>query len=76
MGYLFLAIPLTLFVLFVLPIWLWLHYGNHQQNDQLLPTQELQSLSQLNEQAQRMQQRIGSLEAMLDVEHPNWRENQ
>ena len=28
MGALFLAIPLTIFVLFVLPIWLWLHYSN------------------------------------------------
>ncbi|HBJ63675.1 hypothetical protein ABTD55_22460, partial [Acinetobacter baumannii] len=26
MSALFLAIPLTIFVLFVLPIWLWLHY--------------------------------------------------
>ncbi|MBN1004554.1 envelope stress response membrane protein PspB, partial [Klebsiella pneumoniae] len=28
MSMLFLAIPLTLFVLFVLPVWLWLHYNN------------------------------------------------
>lgn len=28
MSALFLAIPLTIFVLFVLPIWLWLHYSN------------------------------------------------
>ncbi|EOF6156204.1 envelope stress response membrane protein PspB, partial [Enterobacter hormaechei] len=27
MSALFLAIPLTIFVLFVLPIWLWLHYS-------------------------------------------------
>ncbi|PLK80944.1 envelope stress response membrane protein PspB, partial [Klebsiella pneumoniae] len=27
MSMLFLAIPLTLFVLFVLPVWLWLHYN-------------------------------------------------
>ncbi len=28
MSALFLAIPLTIFVLFVAPIWLWLHYSN------------------------------------------------
>ncbi|WP_097765195.1 hypothetical protein [Escherichia coli] len=28
MSALFLAIPLTIFVLFVLPIWLWLHYSS------------------------------------------------
>lgn len=28
MSALFFAIPLTIFVLFVAPIWLWLHYNN------------------------------------------------
>ena len=32
MSVLFLAIPLTIFVLFVAPIWLWLHYSNRQQS--------------------------------------------
>ena len=71
MGYLFLAIPLTIFVLFVLPVWLWLHYSNRQQN---LQTQEVQRLAQLNEEAQRMRQRISALESILDAEHPNWRD--
>ncbi|ELV7527801.1 envelope stress response membrane protein PspB [Edwardsiella ictaluri] len=74
MGYLFLAIPLTLFVLFVLPIWLWLHYGNRQSSDNVLQAQEQQRLTQLSEEAQRMRQRIGALEAILDAEHPSWRD--
>ena len=74
MGYLFLAIPLTIFVLFVLPVWLWLHYSNRHQNDSVLQTQEVQRLAQLNEEAQRMRQRISALESILDAEHPNWRD--
>ncbi|XEH48558.1 envelope stress response membrane protein PspB [Edwardsiella tarda] len=74
MGYLFLAIPLTLFVLFVLPIWLWLHYGNRQRSDSVLQVQEQQRLAQLSDEAQRMRQRISALEAILDAEHPNWRD--
>ncbi|MGC6230872.1 envelope stress response membrane protein PspB [Hafnia paralvei] len=74
MGYLFLAIPLTIFVLFVLPVWLWLHYSNRQQNDSVLQAQEVQRLTQLNEEAQRMRQRISALESILDAEHPNWRD--
>nr|WP_173669981.1 envelope stress response membrane protein PspB [Edwardsiella ictaluri] len=70
----FLAIPLTLFVLFVLPIWLWLHYGNRQSSDNVLQAQEQQRLTQLSEEAQRMRQRIGALEAILDAEHPSWRD--
>ena len=74
MSILFLAIPLTIFVLFVAPIWLWLHYSNRQQNDSVLQTQEVQRLAQLNEEAQRMRQRISALESILDAEHPNWRD--
>jgi len=39
-----------------------------------LQTQEVQRLAQLNEEAQRMRQRISALESILDAEHPNWRD--
>lgn len=75
MAVLFLAIPLTIFVLFVLPIWLWLHYSSNQrQGGGQLSAQERQELSRLAEEAQRMRQRIRTLEDILDNEHPNWRD--
>ncbi len=73
MSALFLAIPLTLFVLFVLPVWLWLHYNNRSGRD-ALSQGEQQRLAQLNDEAKRMRERIASLEAILDAEHPNWRD--
>ena len=73
MSALFLAIPLTLFVLFVLPVWLWLHYNNRSGRDALSPSEQ-QRLAQLNDEAKRMRERIASLEAILDAEHPNWRD--
>ncbi|ALB55154.1 envelope stress response membrane protein PspB [Cronobacter universalis] len=72
MSALFLAIPLTLFVLFVLPVWLWLHYTNRGGRDALSQSEQ-QRLAQLNEEAQRMRERIHALEQILDAEHPNWR---
>ncbi|EPT7054482.1 envelope stress response membrane protein PspB [Cronobacter sakazakii] len=72
MSALFLAIPLTLFVLFVLPVWLWLHYSNRSGRDALSQSEQ-QRLEQLNEEAQRMRERIHALEQILDAEHPNWR---
>ncbi|ELY2857740.1 envelope stress response membrane protein PspB [Cronobacter sakazakii] len=72
MSALFLAIPLTLFVLFVLPVWLWLHYSNRSGRDALSQSEQ-QRLAQLNEDAQRMRERIHALEQILDAEHPNWR---
>ncbi|WP_337083941.1 envelope stress response membrane protein PspB [Enterobacter kobei] len=73
MSALFLAIPLTIFVLFVLPIWLWLHYSNRSSQGDLSQSEQ-QRLAQLTEQANKMLDRIQALEAILDAEHPNWRD--
>lgn len=71
MSALFLAIPLTIFVLFVAPVWLWLHYSNRSSGE--LNANERQRLAQLTEESRRMRERIQSLEQILDAEHPNWR---
>lgn len=75
MSFLFLAIPLTIFVLFVAPIWLWLHYSNRSQNGSQLTQYEKQNLAQLTQDAQRMRERIQALEEILDAEHPSWRQS-
>jgi len=73
MSALFLAIPLTIFVLFVLPIWLWLHYSNRSSRGDLSQSEQ-QRLVQLSDEANKMRDRIQALEAILDAEHPNWRD--
>ena len=50
MSMLFLAIPLTLFVLFVLPVWLWLHYNNRGAIGSLTQNEQ-QRLLQLTDDA-------------------------
>jgi len=62
MSMLFLAIPLTLFVLFVLPVWLWLHYNNRTASGSLSQNEQ-QRLLQLTDDAKRMRERIQALEA-------------
>lgn len=39
-----------------------------------LSQSEQQRLMQLTDEAQRMRERIQALEAILDAEHPNWRD--
>lgn len=75
MGYVFLSLGLIIFLIFILPIWLWLHYSkkNNGQGSQLTEN-EIQRLMQLAEQASHMQKRIKTLEDILDAEHPNWRQ--
>jgi len=72
MSALFLAIPLTIFVLFVAPIWLWLHYSHRADGSQLSQS-ERQRLATLSDEARQMRERINTLEQILDVEHPGWR---
>lgn len=73
MSALFLAIPLTIFMLFVAPIWLWLHYSNRAERGTQLNGSERQHLIQLTDEAKRMRSRIETLEQILDAEHPGWR---
>ncbi|AUH00543.1 envelope stress response membrane protein PspB [Pectobacteriaceae bacterium CE70] len=75
MGALFLTmIPLTIFMLFVAPIWLWLHYSQRKNNAQL-SQDDIQHLVRLTEDANRMRERIAALEEILDAEHPSWRQS-
>lgn len=74
MSALFLAIPLTLFMLFVAPIWLWLHYSNRSGQKTALSPDQQHYLANLADNARRMQERIDALEQILDAEHPGWRD--
>jgi phage shock protein B len=74
MVWFLLIVPVSIFMLFVAPVWLWLHYSKTaQQAAQLDPFQQ-QTLSQLMADAQKMRERIQALEAILDAEHPQWRQ--
>lgn len=80
MSALFLAIPLTIFMLFVAPVWLWLHYSQRKQRDLTQRDaqwgqSDLQRLTALTEEAKRMRERISALEEILDAEHPHWRQS-
>ncbi|AEF04122.1 MULTISPECIES: envelope stress response membrane protein PspB [Alteromonas] len=68
-----LVMPLVIFMIFVAPIWLILHYRSKKQVNQGLSVEEQASLQSLAEQAEKMSDRIQTLEAILDSEAPEWR---
>ncbi|BDY03963.1 phage shock protein B [Ferrimonas sp. YFM] len=69
----FLIAPLIIFLLIVAPIWLILHYRSKKQLAQGLSEEEYQQLNQLLTRADKMSERIQTLEALLDQESPEWR---
>ena len=65
--------PLIIFMVIVAPIWLILHYRSKRQVSQGLSEEEYIQLSELSEMADKMADRIKTLEAILDAETPDWR---
>ena len=53
-----LVMPLVIFMIFVAPIWLILHYRSKKQVNQGLSAEEQASLQSLAEQAEKMSDRI------------------
>lgn len=61
------------FVVIVLPLWLWLHYGARWRQAKVLTSDNERTLGELSEQADRLQNRIDNLERLLDAAVPDWR---
>ncbi len=66
-------VPVIIFMLLVAPIWLILHYRSKRQINQGFSEEEYTQLSELSELADKMTDRIKTLEAILDAETPDWR---
>lgn len=65
--------PVIIFMIVVAPIWLILHYRSKRQISQGFSEEEYVQLSELSELADKMADRIKTLEAILDAETPQWR---
>ncbi|CAM3900752.1 envelope stress response membrane protein PspB [Shewanella insulae] len=65
--------PIIIFMVVVAPIWLVLHYRSKRQVSQGLTEEEYAQLNELIGKADKMAQRIETLEAILDSEAPQWR---
>lgn len=65
--------PLIIFMIFVAPIWLILHYRSKKQVSQGLSPEDYKSLKELAVRAEKMSDRIETLESILDSEAPEWR---
>ncbi|MGD8711095.1 MAG: envelope stress response membrane protein PspB [Ectothiorhodospiraceae bacterium] len=76
----YLFVPLVLFLAIVLPLWMTFHYvtkwklmkQNAPGTDRV--SIDPQELRRLRDTAERLEQRIRSLEKILDQDSPDWRE--
>jgi len=68
-------VPVIVFLVVVAPIWIVLHYRSRSRTADGLSSGERGELEDMIEVANRMAERIEILEAILDVESPDWRED-
>ncbi|KJY83244.1 phage-shock protein [Vibrio galatheae] len=73
MSSFFIAGPLIVFLIFVAPLWLFLHYRSQKKASTGLSQEDMQRLEALSEKAANMQSRVDTLERILDAESPSWR---
>ncbi|MET1219300.1 MAG: envelope stress response membrane protein PspB [Glaciecola sp.] len=68
------GVPMILFMLFVAPTWLILHYRSKRQIGKGLSQDDIKDMQILVDKAEQMSERIKTLEAILDEQSPQWRE--
>lgn len=69
-------VPVVVFLVVVAPIWIIVHYKSKGNVVNGLSASERAELDEMIEVANKMAARIETLESILDVESPEWREKQ
>lgn len=62
-----------LLITVVLPLWIIFHYITKWKTSKGLSPEDEKMLSEVWDSANRMEERIITLERILDIEAPNWR---
>jgi phage shock protein B len=69
----FMFVPMILFMVIVAPMWIALHYRSVNRSSRSLNAEDRENLEQMLATVDRLTERIGTLEALLDAEHDDWR---
>ena len=64
----------AIFCIFVAPLWLIMHYSTKRRQAQSLTREDEKMLSDLWQLANKMENRVTSLETILDTRSPGWRD--
>ena len=70
----FLMVPTILFLVIVAPLWITMHYRSVNRSTRSLNREDRESIEHMLETVDKLTDRIGALEAILDADHPQWRQ--
>nr|WP_027857960.1 envelope stress response membrane protein PspB [Marinobacterium jannaschii] len=72
-GIVFFFVPTVIFMGLVAPLWLVLHYLSKSRSAKGLSDDDRHLLDAAMAQVDKLENRIQTLETILDEEHPQWR---
>lgn len=75
-GFEFFFVPMVLFLVIVAPIWIVMHYRSVNRSSRSLSEDDRESIDTMLVTVDKLNDRIASLEAILDADHPNWRQQE
>lgn len=71
----FMFVPTILFMVVVAPIWITMHYRSVSRSSRSLSDEDRQSIEHMLVTVDKLTDRIGTLESILDADHPDWKQN-
>jgi phage shock protein B len=69
----FMFVPTILFLVVVAPMWITMHYRSVNRSSRSLTLEDRQSIEHMLETVDKLTERIGALESILDADHREWR---
>ena len=69
----FLFVPMVIFLSFVAPIWIFMHYRSINRSSQSLNEEDRAAIDSMLATIDKLQDRISALESLLDADQPDWR---
>jgi phage shock protein B len=70
----FMLVPTILFLVIVAPMWITMHYRSVSRSSRSLNEEDRHSIEHMLETVDKLTDRIGALESILDDDHPQWRQ--
>ncbi len=67
-------VPTILFLTVVAPIWITMHYRSVNRSSRSLSREDREAVEQMLETVDKLTDRIDALEAILEDDHPQWRQ--
>ena len=67
-------VPTVLFLVIVAPMWITMHYRSVNRSSRSLNEEDRHSIEHMLETVDKLSDRIGALESILNDDHPQWRQ--